>query len=117
MPKIDVYKFGGVAVGSAEAIRVAAAHVKRAAPGVAVVVSAMNGVTDLLLAAANAALAGDRESIERAARDFEQRHVDVVKELLHACKRHWTNGKPAWIFLVKKRTRDVASELYEALSS
>jgi aspartokinase/homoserine dehydrogenase 1 len=82
MPKIDVYKFGGVAVGSAEAIRIAAAHVKRAAPGVAVVVSAMNGVTDLLLAAANAALAGDRESIERAARDFEQRHVDVVKELL-----------------------------------
>jgi bifunctional aspartokinase / homoserine dehydrogenase 1 len=82
MPKIDVYKFGGVAVGSAEAIRIAAAHVKRAAPGVAVVVSAMNGVTDLLLTAANAALAGDRESIERAARDFEQRHVDVAKELL-----------------------------------
>src|SRR5205823_5459600 len=48
MPKIDVYKFGGVAVGSAEAIRVAAGHVKRAAPGVAVVVSAMNGITDLL---------------------------------------------------------------------
>src|SRR5205814_821312 len=82
MPKIEVYKFGGVAVGSAEAIRIAAAHVRRAAPGVAVVVSAMNGVTDLLLAAANAALAGDRESIERAARDFEQRHIDVVKELL-----------------------------------
>jgi aspartokinase/homoserine dehydrogenase 1 len=80
--KIDVYKFGGVAVGSAEAIRVAATHVRRAAPRVAVVVSAMNGVTDLLLAAANAALAGDRESIERAARDFEQRHVDVVNELL-----------------------------------
>jgi aspartokinase/homoserine dehydrogenase 1 len=82
MPKIDVYKFGGVAVGSAEAIRVAAAHVKRAVPGVAVVISAMSGVTDLLLAAANAALAGDHESIERAARDFEQRHVEVVKELI-----------------------------------
>src|SRR5438105_4001728 len=36
--KPQVYKFGGVAVGSAEAIRRAVAHVRRAAPNVAVVV-------------------------------------------------------------------------------
>ena len=82
MSKIDVYKFGGVAVGSAEAIRIAAGHVKRAAPRVAVVVSAMNGVTDLLLNASQAAVRRDREAWERAAVDFEQRHVDVVKTLL-----------------------------------
>jgi aspartokinase/homoserine dehydrogenase 1 len=81
MSKIDVYKFGGVAVGSAEAIRVAAAHVQRVAPRVAVVISAMNGVTDLLLAAANAAENGDREAYEKATNDFESRHVDVVNEL------------------------------------
>jgi len=82
MSKIDVYKFGGVAVGSAEAIRVAGEHVKRAAPRVAVVVSAMNGVTDMLLAASSAALRRDRDAWERAANDFEKRHVDVINEIL-----------------------------------
>jgi aspartokinase len=86
MPKIEVYKFGGVAVGSADAIRTAAAHVKRAAPGVAVVVSAMNGVTDMLLAAANAALRRDRDACERAALEFEKRHTDVIEELLRSPK-------------------------------
>src|SRR5437763_13267242 len=82
MSKIDVYKFGGVAVGSEEAIRIAAAHVQRAAPRVAVVVSAMNGVTDLLLTAASAALRRDREGWERAADDFERRHAEVVNMLI-----------------------------------
>src|SRR5437762_11546334 len=82
MSKIDVYKFGGVAVGSAEAIRIAGEHVKRAAPRVAVVVSAMNGVTDLLLTASNAALQRDRGTYERAADDFEARHVDIVNTLI-----------------------------------
>ena len=48
MEKPDVFKFGGVAVGNAEAIRLAAGHIGRVAPNVAVVVSAMNGITDLL---------------------------------------------------------------------
>ena len=82
MSKIDVYKFGGVAVGSAEAIGIAAAHVKRAAPRVAVVVSAMNGMTDLLLAASHAALRRDRDGWERAAGDFEQRHIEIVNTLI-----------------------------------
>ena len=84
MSKIDVYKFGGVAVGSAEAIRVAADHVKRAAPRVAVVVSAMNGVTDMLLAASSAALRRDQDAWEKAADDFEQRHNDVIDEILRS---------------------------------
>ena len=88
MSKIDVYKFGGVAVGSADAIRVAAEHVKRAAPRVAVVVSAMNGVTDLLLAASTAALRRDRDAWEKAAGDFEQRHVEVIDALLKSRTLH-----------------------------
>ena len=44
-PPIDVYKFGGVAVGSAEAIRMAIDNVRRV-PRLAVVVSAMNGITE-----------------------------------------------------------------------
>ena len=78
MAPIDVYKFGGVAVGSVEAIRAAVGHVSKVAPRVAVVVSAMQGVTDLLLGAAKAALKGDRESIATAAAEFERRHRELI---------------------------------------
>ncbi|HEV7923112.1 MAG TPA: aspartate kinase, partial [Thermoanaerobaculia bacterium] len=80
---IEVYKFGGVAVGSAEAVRIAAAHVRRAAANgrIAVVVSAMNGVTDLLLEAAQAAFRGDREQSERGASAFADKHIQLIDEL------------------------------------
>jgi aspartokinase/homoserine dehydrogenase 1 len=79
---IDVYKFGGVAVGSAEAIRSAAAHVKRVAPDVAVVVSAANGVTDLLLDAGQAALRGDRVGYITASKKFEMRHDELIEAVI-----------------------------------
>ncbi|HJW92103.1 MAG TPA: bifunctional aspartate kinase/homoserine dehydrogenase I [Thermoanaerobaculia bacterium] len=83
---IEVYKFGGVAVGSADAIRTALAHVRRGISqpktNVAAVVSAMNGVTDLLLDAANAALKGDRERADAAARAFFDRHITLIPELI-----------------------------------
>src|SRR6266571_412508 len=80
--KPQVYKFGGVAVGGADAIRRAVAHVRRAAPNLAVVVSAMNGVTDLLLDAGQAALRGDRARCEAAVAEFESRHLDLIGELI-----------------------------------
>ena len=78
---VQVFKFGGAAVGNADAIRVAAAHVKRTGTPLAIVVSAMNGVTDLLLGAAQAALHGDRDGAGEAAKAFEQRHLTLVDEL------------------------------------
>jgi aspartokinase/homoserine dehydrogenase 1 len=78
----EVFKFGGVAVGNADAIRVALAHVSRAAPGVAVVVSAMNGITDLLLEAGQAALHRDRARCDDAAAQVESRHRALVAELV-----------------------------------
>ncbi|HXH93821.1 MAG TPA: bifunctional aspartate kinase/homoserine dehydrogenase I [Thermoanaerobaculia bacterium] len=78
----EVFKFGGVAVGNADAIRVALAHVSRAAPGVAVVVSAMNGITDLLLEAGQAALRRDRARCDDAAAQVEARHCELVAELV-----------------------------------
>ena len=78
----EVFKFGGVAVGSAEAIRRAVGHVRAAAPNVAVIVSAMNGVTDLLLDAGQAALRGERERCQRAVAAFESRHLDLIEELI-----------------------------------
>jgi bifunctional aspartokinase / homoserine dehydrogenase 1 len=80
--RIEVYKFGGVAVGSADAIRAAAEHVQRVAPHVAVVVSAMNGVTDLLLGAGHAALRGDRVAYFTASKQYELRHTDVINTLI-----------------------------------
>jgi aspartokinase/homoserine dehydrogenase 1 len=82
MNRPEVFKFGGVAVGSAAAIRTAVGHVQRAAPSVAVVVSAMNGVTDLLLDAGHAALRHDAARCEAAAAEFETRHLGVIRELL-----------------------------------
>ena len=75
---VDVYKFGGVAVGSADAIRTAADHVQRAAPRVAAIVSAANGVTDMLLDAAQAALRGDRIAWITSAKRFEARHHELI---------------------------------------
>ncbi len=84
--RVEVFKFGGVAVGSAEAVRTAVTHVRAAHAQLVVIVSAMNGVTDLLLGAAQSALHGDREACAEAAQTFHTRHASLVTELLG--KRH-----------------------------
>src|SRR5207302_9662383 len=83
----EVFKFGGVAVGDAAAIRTALAHVRRAAPNVVVVVSAMNGVTDVLLDAGQAALRRDTARCEETASEFESRHLALIDELLPSKRR------------------------------
>jgi aspartokinase/homoserine dehydrogenase 1 len=82
LSELHVYKFGGVAVGSPDAIRTAAAHVRKAAPRVAAVVSAANGVTDLLLEAAQSALRDDRAGSITAAKKFEMRHDELIDALI-----------------------------------
>ena len=82
MSPIDVFKFGGVAVGSPEAIRCAVEHVRRAAPGVAVIVSAANGITDLLLETGQAALRGDQETYLGRTKQFEARHHELIAALI-----------------------------------
>ena len=81
MTNVEVYKFGGVSVGSAEALRRAIDHVRRAGTPLVVVVSAMNGVTDSLLEAARSAVRGDRTIASAAAVAFERRHSDLVREV------------------------------------
>jgi bifunctional aspartokinase / homoserine dehydrogenase 1 len=82
MSPIDVFKFGGVAVGSPEAIRCAVEHVRRAGPGLAVIVSAANGVTDLLLDTGQAALRRDHEGYVARTLQFGLRHYDLVAALV-----------------------------------
>lgn len=76
--RLDVFKFGGTSVGSAEAIRLALTRVREAAPRIVAVVSAMTGVTDSLLSATQQALDGKLDAAGDAARGFESVHLDLV---------------------------------------
>ena len=70
-----VMKFGGTSVADAERILGVAEIVRRRLPSrPVVVVSALAGVTDLLVRAVEAARRGDREAIEPVLADVERRH-------------------------------------------
>lgn len=86
---MNVLKFGGSSMGSAENIRKVAAIVKSAAAQdrCAVVVSAMQGTTDKLIEAGRAAERGD-EHLSKIINEIEQRHGETLAEL-------FPNGTPS----------------------
>lgn len=84
--RFEVYKFGGVAVGTPAAVLIAVSHVQRAAGGLAVVVSAANGVTDMLLEAGDAALRGDRDRYVAAVAQYEKRYRDLAHGIIPRSK-------------------------------
>src|SRR5580704_3822567 len=77
-------KFGGTSVGSAERMRAAArlASEERKNRPVAVVVSAMSKITDLLLATMRHAEAGDHAGIETNLATLRARHEEACRDLL-----------------------------------
>ena len=79
-----VMKFGGTSVGNAERMKTVAEIVSEHAQReeVAVVVSAMGGVTDMLIRAATEASQGDREHWKSVRRELAHRHRQVADELL-----------------------------------
>lgn len=81
-----VMKFGGTSVGSAERMKnvadIVAHHAQRTEA--VVVVSAMGGVTDMLIRAASEASQGDREHWKNARRELAHRHREVADQLLKA---------------------------------
>jgi aspartate kinase len=79
-----VMKFGGSSVGSAERMRVAAqiAAGERKNRPVAVVVSAMSKITDLLLATMRHAEAGDRAGMAANLAALRSRHEEACRDLL-----------------------------------
>ena len=84
MNNLLVMKFGGTSMGSAERIKVAAGictEQKRQRPVVAVV-SAMSGVTDLLLNTLRHAEGGDESGIAANIERLTARHLEACKELL-----------------------------------
>ena len=78
-----VMKFGGTSMGSAERICVAAdiCREQRALRPVLAVVSAMAGVTDLLLNTLRHAEGGDETHIETNVEQLLERHLDTCEEL------------------------------------
>ncbi|HLE28296.1 MAG TPA: aspartate kinase [Anaerolineales bacterium] len=87
--KTLIMKFGGTSVGSLAAIRQAIEIVRAARaewPRLAVVISAMSGVTDALIAAAHGAAQGDEAAPARTALDLRAKHLAVLHALAPGAK-------------------------------
>src|SRR5258705_5319852 len=82
--KIRVMKFGGTSVGDATRIRRAAEIVAAAAKegSVIAVVSAMGGVTNRLIEAAQASAAGNRDTAVQIAETLRKQHQQAVEDLV-----------------------------------
>jgi aspartate kinase len=81
-------KFGGTSVGSAARMRVSAALAARESRNrpVAIVVSAMSKITDLLLDTMRHAEGGDQAGIEKNLAALRERHENACRELLPAAR-------------------------------
>lgn len=83
--EILVMKFGGTSVGSPESMITVANIVeteKKKWRGVIPVVSALNGVTNLLLETAHKAASGDETVVEEATKELHKRHREMIDQLL-----------------------------------
>lgn len=84
-----VMKFGGTSVGTPERMKCAAeliaGHARKAE--VVAVVSAMGGVTDLLIKAASQAAQGDREHSKGVRQELARKHREVADQLLTAAEQ------------------------------
>ncbi len=81
-----VMKFGGTSMGSADRIKIAAKLTaeQHATRPVAIIVSAMSKVTDLLLDTLKKAEASDSEGLEANLAALTARHLECAKDLLPA---------------------------------
>src|SRR5436189_3539435 len=80
---MKVLKFGGTSVGNADAINktISIVSSKLKEDSLIVVVSALAGTTDLLISSGQLAAEGD-ETYKDSLKTLENRHLDVVKELI-----------------------------------
>lgn len=83
---MHILKFGGTSVGSTASIKNVKQIVESRHEPVIVVVSALSGITDCLIATANMAAAGD-VSYQKEFEAITQRHQKVIEELLDGEKR------------------------------
>lgn len=81
--RIEIHKFGGTSVGSAERLAAAAALIDDAAERASIVAvsSAMSGVTNELIRIADAAASGDRSAALEAVAALAARHDEALSAL------------------------------------
>ena len=82
LARLEVWKFGGASVASADEIRKAASLIARHEGPLVVVVSALAGVTDMLLEGAAHALGGRTAESSRQAAAFLRKHREAVRAIL-----------------------------------
>lgn len=83
---MKVLKFGGSSVGTAESIQFVKNIVERAGSPTIVVVSALGGVTDQLLALTRLAAKGDETYVAQL-NELVARHHDLINQVIDADKR------------------------------
>ena len=109
---LRVMKFGGTSVADASSIGKVADIVRAAVREgyVAVVVSAMSGVTSKLVEAAAQSEAGNRRGVAMVLEELRKRHVSAAKVLIHSIeKRQRVNRKMHELFkAVDDRCQDAA---------
>src|SRR5512143_500416 len=82
--RLEVWKFGGASLADAAAVRHAVSLVSAHRGPLVVVVSALAGITDLLLEGARRSVTGDPGAASAAAATFLRRHRDLAGALLRA---------------------------------
>jgi aspartokinase/homoserine dehydrogenase 1 len=82
--RLEVWKFGGASLADAAAVRNAVSLIKGHRGPLVVVVSALAGITDLLLDAARRSVSGTPEAASAAAAQFLRRHRDLAHALVPA---------------------------------
>src|SRR6187397_1866148 len=99
---MQVLKFGGTSVANAESISKIVAIVKETIKKdkTVVIVSALGGITDILLTAA-ALAAADDETYKEKLLVIEQRHMEVVKQLIPVAQQSHL------LSLVKKSSNEI----------
>ena len=126
-----VMKFGGTSVGTVEGIRTAAEAVRSSIPMRPVVVlSAMGGVTDQLLEAAEAAIHGRKDAVHGIIASVRDKYENAISELISDAARDRTlrgELEPLWdemqnvltgVLLLRElstRSRDLVSSMGERL--
>ena len=82
---MKVLKFGGTSVGSTDSIKLVGEILEQyhqSGVPIIAVVSAMKGITNSLLDIGEWAIAGDLEQVNQGILDIQNRHFEVVKDLL-----------------------------------
>lgn len=99
---LEIWKFGGASLADEHGIARAAAQVQAHRGPMVVVASALAGVTDLLLGAAQHAANGDTAPSARAAETFRSRHIAAAKAIATGKERD------ALIAAIEAATREYA---------